>query len=189
MQRRKVLLPEPDAPRIEITSCSFAVREMPRSTSIDPKDLRISSTRSVVETSLFMALPHAQDGVRGFRRRVTGEMRSEKLLKIRPAANEQAGDYQINYGGPERDREIKCVGEDGLRFAHQVEDGDYTCDRTSFHKQDDLGAKGRLGDAVGVWQDHACVGLQCGHADGSCRLDLTGWGTHQSAAQNFYLIG
>src|SRR6185503_845817 len=153
MQRRKVLLPEPDAPRIEITSCSLAVREMPRSTSTVPKDLWMSSTTSVVEASLFMALPHAHDGVRGFRRCVAGKMRIEKLLEIPPAANEQPGDHQVNYGGPEIDREIKCLGEYGFRFAHQVEDGDYAGDCASLHEQDDLIAKGRLGNAVGVRQD------------------------------------
>src|SRR5208337_3147487 len=44
MQRRKVLLPEPDDPRIEITSPSLAVSEMPFSTSSEPKRLRMSLT-------------------------------------------------------------------------------------------------------------------------------------------------
>ena len=46
MQRRNVLLPEPDEPRIEITSPSFAVNDMPRSTSSRPKLLCIFSTVS-----------------------------------------------------------------------------------------------------------------------------------------------
>ena len=41
MQRRKVLLPEPEEPRIEMTSPSLAVSEMPFSTSNWPKLLRI----------------------------------------------------------------------------------------------------------------------------------------------------
>src|SRR6516165_2303010 len=44
IQRRKVLLPEPEAPRIAITSCSLAVTETPFSTSSGPNDLWISST-------------------------------------------------------------------------------------------------------------------------------------------------
>ena len=46
MQRRNVLLPEPDEPRIEITSPSRAVSEMPFSTSSWPKLLCIFSTVS-----------------------------------------------------------------------------------------------------------------------------------------------
>ena len=46
MQRRNVLLPEPDEPRIEITSPSLAVSEMPFSTSSWPKRLCMSSTVS-----------------------------------------------------------------------------------------------------------------------------------------------
>src|SRR5271157_642848 len=44
MQRRNVLLPEPEEPRIEITSPSFAVSDMPFSTSSGPKRLRIPAT-------------------------------------------------------------------------------------------------------------------------------------------------
>src|ERR1700733_4503461 len=44
MQRRNVLLPEPDEPRIEITSPSLAVSEIPFSTSSWPKLLCIFST-------------------------------------------------------------------------------------------------------------------------------------------------
>jgi len=47
MQRRKVLLPEPEAPRIEITSPRRAASEMPLSTSRRPKLLRRSRTASV----------------------------------------------------------------------------------------------------------------------------------------------
>src|ERR1700733_2983822 len=46
MQRRNVLLPEPDEPRIEITSPSLAVSEIPFSTSSWPKLLCIFSTVS-----------------------------------------------------------------------------------------------------------------------------------------------
>ena len=46
MQRRKVLLPEPEEPRIEITSPSFALNDMPLSTSSAPKLLRSFSTVS-----------------------------------------------------------------------------------------------------------------------------------------------
>ena len=44
MQRRNVLLPEPDEPSMEITSPSPAVIEMPFSTSMSPKLLWMSST-------------------------------------------------------------------------------------------------------------------------------------------------
>ena len=44
MQRRNVLLPEPDEPRIEITSPSFAFSDTPRSTSSWPKLLCMVST-------------------------------------------------------------------------------------------------------------------------------------------------
>ena len=37
MQRRNVLLPEPEAPNMAITSPFLAVTEMPFSTSIEPK--------------------------------------------------------------------------------------------------------------------------------------------------------
>src|SRR3712207_1032973 len=40
MQRRMVDLPEPEAPRIEITSPSWALSETPLRTSSDPKLLR-----------------------------------------------------------------------------------------------------------------------------------------------------
>src|SRR6516225_8955675 len=46
MQRRNVLLPEPDEPRIEITSPSLAVSEIPFRTSSRPKLLCIFSTVS-----------------------------------------------------------------------------------------------------------------------------------------------
>ena len=46
MQRRKVLLPEPLAPRIEMTSPWRASSEMPLSTSSAPKVLRRSLTES-----------------------------------------------------------------------------------------------------------------------------------------------
>ena len=39
MQRRSVLLPEPDAPNIEMTSPVFAISDTPRSTSRSPKRL------------------------------------------------------------------------------------------------------------------------------------------------------
>ena len=42
MQRRKVDLPEPEEPRIATTSCSWAVSEMPLSTSCAPKVLWMS---------------------------------------------------------------------------------------------------------------------------------------------------
>ncbi len=46
MQRRNVLLPEPDEPRIEITSPSLAVSDTPLKTSSWPKLLCMFSTVS-----------------------------------------------------------------------------------------------------------------------------------------------
>src|SRR5215213_1273868 len=46
MQRSMVDLPEPEAPRIEMTSPSLALSEMPLSTSSEPKLLRRSRTET-----------------------------------------------------------------------------------------------------------------------------------------------
>ena len=51
MQRRKVLLPEPEEPRIEITSPFWASTEMPFSTSRDPKLLWMSLAINVAPES------------------------------------------------------------------------------------------------------------------------------------------
>jgi hypothetical protein len=48
MQRRNVLLPEPELPRMAMTSWSCAVTETPFNTSTDPKLLWIFSTTRAV---------------------------------------------------------------------------------------------------------------------------------------------
>ena len=47
MQRRKVLLPEPDGPTMHITSRGATSRSMPRSTSRRPYDLWTASARTI----------------------------------------------------------------------------------------------------------------------------------------------
>jgi len=46
MQRKNVLLPEPEAPMMEMTSSRSAVSEMPLSTSSGPKRFMIPSATS-----------------------------------------------------------------------------------------------------------------------------------------------
>ena len=65
-QRRRVDLPEPEAPIRQTTSCSATSRSTPSSTSFSPNDFRISSSRRALPFSLTarpprLALPLAGD--------------------------------------------------------------------------------------------------------------------------------
>ena len=66
IQRRSVLLPDPDAPSIEITSPVCATRDTPRSTSTLPKLLCKSSTTSAGSVAAECSNEIRQIFVRGY---------------------------------------------------------------------------------------------------------------------------
>src|SRR5204862_4810073 len=132
----------------------------------------MSSTTSVVETSLFMASPHSHDGVQSARWSVAGKMRVEQFLEMAPGTDEHRGEHEIDHGGPQIDREVESLGENGFGLAHQVEDGDDACDRTSLHEENDFVAACGLSDAIGMGKDDNPVGLQPVHAHRLRRFDL-----------------
>src|SRR6202020_2579307 len=109
MQRRNVLLPEPEEPRIEITSPSFAVRDTPRSTSSWPKLLCILSTMSA-GVSADMVAPSA---------RPWSEMRREAPFEREEASADDVVDDEIDRAGKdERQISDQRVVADLQRDAH-----------------------------------------------------------------------
>src|SRR3712207_385731 len=197
MQRSMVDLPEPEAPRIEITSPSRALNETPLSTSSDPKLLRRLSTETAGAASED-ASGDDKDAtpldMGGLQTRLDGrgaaQMRREPPFDGHDDARDDEVEDQVDQPGDDEDLD----GAEGLRdqFGRKprhLHHGDDRGERGCLHHEDDLAAVSgkRLTDRDR--KDDSAVKQQARHAAGARRLDLVVRHRLQAAAEDLAGIG
>src|SRR5271166_3064483 len=181
MQRRNVLLPEPEEPRIETTSPSFAVSEMPLRTSSAPKRLRIPTTVRAGVSAAMGLFPLA--GARA-------QMRRKSPLEPQERGADRIVDGKVDRAG-EDERQIgdQRVVADLERDAEDIPERDQRNQRRGLHHRDRLRRIGGQRMAERDRKDDAAENEQIRHPAGAGGLDLTVRHREQRAAENLRLIG
>src|SRR5919107_4867278 len=139
MQRSMVDLPEPDAPRIEMTSPSFALSETPFSTSRLPKLLRRSLTetaRAASEDADWVDKDATPLDMGGLQTRLDGRGAAQMRREPPFDGHDDAGDDEVQDQVDQARDDEDLDGTEGLRDQLGGQSGD-------FHHGDDRGQRGR----------------------------------------------
>ena len=166
MQRRNVLLPEPDEPRIEMTSPSRACSETPFSTSSAPKRLRMLTTVRAIGVSGI--------GIRlCFRTGAARRCGDSQCSSADEGPGDQVVEHEIDGPGDEQ----RGVGDERVvadfqRDAHHVPERHQRHQRGRLGHRNDLGRIGGQGLAQRDGKNDAAEQPKARHAAGPRRLDL-----------------
>src|SRR5271166_2210165 len=155
MQRRNVLLPEPEEPRIETTSPSLAVSDMPLRTSSAPKRLRIPTTVRAGVSAAIGLFPLAGSRT---------QMRRQAPLEPQERGPDRIVDGEVDRAG-EDERQIgdQRVVADLERDAEDVPERDQRHQRRRLYHRDRLGRIGRQRMAERDRKDDAAENEQARH--------------------------
>src|SRR3954454_949820 len=162
MQRRNVLLPEPEGPMMHRTSPRGTSSETPASACSAPKYL-CTSTAATIASMRSGPLRLVRDrGLRAPLAAALGEVPLEEVL----ADLEHGHDDQVPDRGDDQELDDARVGiVDRLRVAQDLGVADDARDRGQLDHADDLVADRRDDDAHRLRQHDAAEGGQPGHAD------------------------
>src|SRR5579863_1477779 len=180
IQRRNVLLPDPDEPMMLITSPAFAWSETPLSTSWLPNCLCRSSTKSLCIGEFMERVLLA----------LRTQIRKPVLLRAAEQRDEHKRDGEVEQGGNTERLERHIGGR--VHVASDLENvgnGGRESDGRRVQHQDHFVAVKRQRAPQRRRQDHAPVQRERRHPIRACRLDLAVGGRLDRARENLGGIG
>src|SRR3954451_16866878 len=162
MQRRNVLLPEPEGPMMHDTSPRGTSSETPASACSAPKYLCTSTAVTIASMRSGPLRLERHDGLRAPLAAALREVSLQKVL----ADLEHRNDDEVPDGGDDQELDDARVGVvDRLRVAQALGVADDALDRGQLANADDLVADRWDDDAHRLRQHDAAKGGQPGHAD------------------------